>query len=81
MLKDLKLQNVNRVQWNYCSNRPIRYIGLLQYIFNYVKPSIFSIGWTGDAIKFLDFVNSPMGCKLFVIMLIVLNWGEPVYRI
>jgi hypothetical protein len=81
MLKDLKWQNVNRVEWDYCSNRPIRYIGLLKYIFNYMKPSMLSIGWIGDAIKFLDFVNSPMGCKSVVRMLIVLNWGEPVYRI
>jgi hypothetical protein len=42
---------------------------------------MFSIGWIGDAIKFLDFVNSPMGRKSVVRMLIVLNWGEPVYRI
>jgi hypothetical protein len=46
-----------------------------------VKPSVFSIAWIGDAIKFLAFVNSPMGCKSIVRMLIVLNWGEPVYRI
>jgi hypothetical protein len=66
MLKDLKSQNVNRVKWDYCSNRPIHYIGLLQYTFNYVKPSMFSIGWIGDAIKLLDFANSPMGCKSVV---------------
>jgi hypothetical protein len=42
---------------------------------------MFSIGWFGDAIKFLDFVNSQIGCKSVVRMLIVLNWGEPVCRI
>jgi hypothetical protein len=42
---------------------------------------MFSVGWIGDAIKFLDFVNSPMGCKSVARMLIVLHWGEPVYRI
>jgi hypothetical protein len=42
---------------------------------------VFSIGWIGDAVKSLDFVNSPMGCKSVVRMLIVLNWGDPVYRI
>jgi hypothetical protein len=39
---------------------------------------MFSIEWIDDAIKFLDFVTSPMGCKSVVRMLIVLNWGEPV---
>jgi hypothetical protein len=42
---------------------------------------MFYTGWIGDAIKFLDFVNSPMGYKSVVRMLIVLNWDEPVYRI
>jgi hypothetical protein len=42
---------------------------------------MFSIGWIGDDVKSLDFVNSPMGWKLIVRMLIVLNWGEPVYGI
>jgi hypothetical protein len=59
----------------------MRYIDLLQYSFNYVKPPMFSIGWIGDVVNFLHFVNSPMGCKSVVRMLIVLNWGEPVYRI
>jgi hypothetical protein len=32
---------------------------------------MFSIGWIEDAVKSLDFVNSPMGRKLVVRMLIV----------
>jgi hypothetical protein len=75
------MTNVNRVEWDYCSNRPIRYKGHLKYTFNYVKPSMFYIGWIGNGIKSLDFVNSPMECKSVVGMLIVFNWGEPVHGI
>jgi hypothetical protein len=42
---------------------------------------MFYIRWIGDAVKSLDFFNSPMGWKLVLRMLIVLNWGEPVYGI